>query len=86
MKKHPSILKMERASQMRKINAARQVPLTRKFDGVTYHLVRTYMYKSHADREANYVREHGGLARVVPGRRVSGHAHIIAEWRVYTKE
>jgi len=85
-KKHPGILKMERASQMRKINDERPIPMTRKFDGITYKLVRVHLYKGQADHEANYVRDHGGLARVVPGKGRAGTQHKISGWRVYTKE
>lgn len=59
---------------------------TRKFDGVTYHLVRAHMYKGQAQHEADYVRKHGGLARVVPGIGIAGGCKMKNCWLVYTKE
>ena len=84
--KHPGILKMERSSQMRKINAARTIPSTKKFDGVTYHLAHSNLYKGQAEHYASAVRAHGGLARVVPGKVSAGTGGKISGWRVYTKE
>lgn len=71
---------------MRKINDARSIPLTKKFDGVTYHLAHSNLYKGQAEHYASAVREHGGLARLVPGKVGAGPNHKISGWRVYTKE
>jgi hypothetical protein len=60
MPKNPNLLKMQRQSLMRKINNDRPIPLTKKFDGVTYNLARVHMYKDQAEHEADYIRYHGG--------------------------
>lgn len=86
MTTNQNLLKMQRQSQMRAINQAKPIPLTKKFDGVTYHLARVHMYKGQADHEAEYVREHGGMARVVKGSIGIGGGRKTYGYRVYTRE
>jgi hypothetical protein len=83
---NPKLLKMQRGSRMRAINEKREIPRTKKFGGVTYHLAYVSMYKSQADHYADAVRFKGKLARVVPGSAMAGEHKMKNCWRVYIKE
>lgn len=85
---HPNLLRLQRRAQMNAINAARPIPDKKKFGGVIYHLSHVYMYKSGAEHEAEWVRNHGGMARVVEGSILVGKANPMKMngWRVYTRE